>query len=92
METERIALNQRERERLKVTVRQVRRLLLALAERGDGAMVHGLRGRASNRKLETSFEQRILTGYGGGMRTLDRPWPRSKKALPRILAVSKSTD
>ena len=48
MEAERIALNQRERERLKVTVRQVRRLLLALAERGDGAMVHGLRGRASN--------------------------------------------
>jgi len=48
-------------QRLKVTDRQVRRLLLALAERGDGAMVHGLRGRASNRKLQTSFEQRILT-------------------------------
>ena len=48
-------------QRLKVTDRQERRLLLALAERGDGAMVHGLRGRASNRKLQTSFEQRILT-------------------------------
>ena len=46
--------------RLKVTDRHVRRLLLALEERGDGAMVHGLRGRASNRKLEASFEQRIL--------------------------------
>jgi len=63
METERIALNQRERERLKVlyevkqkhltqveaaqrlkvTDRQVRRLLLALAERGwrDGSRVAG---------------------------------------------------
>ena len=81
METERIALNQRERERLKVlyevkqkqltqveaaerlkvTDRQVRRLLLALEKRGDGAVVHGLRGRRSNRKLEASFEQRILT-------------------------------
>jgi len=81
METERIALNQRERERLKVlyevrqkhltqleaaerlrvTDRHVRRLLLALEERGDGAVVHGLRGRPSNRKLGASFEQRIVT-------------------------------
>jgi len=71
METERIALSQRERdrlkvlhevkqkhstqaeaaERLKVTDRQVRRLLSALEGRGDGAVVHGLRGRPSNRKL-----------------------------------------
>ena len=80
METERIALSQRERERLrvlyevrqkhltqvgaaerlKVTDRQVRRLLLALEELGDGAVVHGLRGRPSNRKLGVSFERRIL--------------------------------
>lgn len=80
METERIALSQRERERLrvlhevkekhltqmeaaerlKVTDRQVRRLLAALEEHGDGAVVHGLRGRPSNRKLGASFEQRIL--------------------------------
>lgn len=80
METERIALSQRERdrlrilqevkqehltqveaaERLKVTDRQVRRLLAALQERGDGAVVHGLRGRPSNRKLGASFQQRIL--------------------------------
>jgi len=79
METERIALSQRERERLrvlhevqqrhltqveaakrlKVTDRQVRRLLLALEERGDGAVVHGLRGRPSNRRLEGSLEQRM---------------------------------
>ena len=80
METERIALNQRERDRLKVlhevkqkhltqveaaehlkvTDRQVRRLLSALEERGDGAVVHGLRGRPSNRKLDASFEQKVL--------------------------------
>ena len=80
METERIALSQRERdrlkvldevkqrhltqveaaERLKVTDRHVRRLLVALRERGDGAVVHRLRGRPSNRKLATSFEQKIL--------------------------------
>ena len=79
METERIALSQRERDRLRVlhdvrrqlltqveaakrlrlTDRHVRRLLLALHERGDAAMVHGLRGRPSNRKLATALEQKI---------------------------------
>jgi transposase len=80
METERIALSQRERdrlrilhevkqkhftqgeaaERLKVTDRQVRRLLAALKERGDGAVVHGLRGRPSNRRLGASLQHRIV--------------------------------
>ena len=71
METERIALSQRERDRLKVlheiqqkhltqvagaqrlkiSDRQVRRMLLRLRQRGDHSLVHGLRGRPSNRKL-----------------------------------------
>jgi len=80
METERITLSQRERdrlkvlhevqqkhlsqvaaaERLKVTDRQVRRMLLRIRERGDGAVVHGLRGRPSNRKLAARLKQKIL--------------------------------
>ena len=80
METERITLSQRERDRLKVlyevnqkhltqvaaakrlrvTDRQVRRLLLRLQEHGDRAVVHGLRGRPSNRKLAPCWEQKIL--------------------------------
>ena len=80
METERIALSQRERDRLKVlhevkqkhlsqveaarrlklTDRQVRRLLIRMRESGDGALVHGLRGRASNRKLTGWFEQKVM--------------------------------
>ncbi len=80
METERIALSQRERdrlkvlhevqqkqltqlaaaERLKVTDRHVRRMLLGLRERGDRSLIHGLRGRPSNRKLAARFEQKIL--------------------------------
>jgi transposase len=80
METERITLSQRERDRLKVwyevnqkhltqvaaakrlrvTDRQVRRLLLRLQEHGDRAVVHGLRGRPSNRKLAACWEQKIL--------------------------------
>src|SRR5713226_5068392 len=80
METERIALSQRERDRLRVlqdvqqghltqveaaarvklSDRQVRRLLLRLREQGDRAVIHGLRGRPANRKFAASFEQKIL--------------------------------
>src|SRR5712691_11291455 len=84
METERITLSQRERDRLKVlhevqqrhltqveaaarlkvTDRQVRRMLLRIREEGDGALVHGLRGRPSNRKLAARFEEKVLTRVG----------------------------
>jgi len=80
METERMAVSQRERDRLrvlhevqqgqlaqieaarrmKVTDRQVRRLLRGLRERGDRVVIHGLRGRPSNRKLAVRLEQKIL--------------------------------
>src|SRR5712671_966228 len=80
METERMALSQRERDRLrvlqdvqqghltqvaaaqriKITDRQVRRLLLRLREQGDRAVSHGLRGRPSNRNFAARFEQKIL--------------------------------
>jgi transposase len=80
METERIALSQRERDRLKVlhevqqkqltqlaaaqrlkvSDRHVRRMLFRLGERGDRSLIHGLRGRPSNRKLAARFEQKVL--------------------------------
>lgn len=80
METERTALSQRERDRLKVlheiqqkhltqiagaqrlkiSDRQVRRMLFRLREQGDRSLVHGLRGRPSNRKLPARLEQKIL--------------------------------
>ena len=80
METERIALSQRERDRLKVlhevkqkhltqvegarrlkvTDRHVRRLLWGLQVRGDAAVIHGLRGRPSNRKLAAGYKQKIV--------------------------------
>src|SRR5256886_14218015 len=80
MGTERIALSQRERDRLRVLQdveqghltqveaagrihlcdRQVRRLLLRLREQADRAMLHGLRGRPSNRNFADTFEQKVL--------------------------------
>src|ERR1700688_763701 len=80
METERIALSQRERDRLrvlheirrkqitqseaarrlKISDRHIRRLLVELRKRGDRALLHGLRGRPSNRRLAAGLEQKIL--------------------------------
>jgi predicted ArsR family transcriptional regulator len=80
METERIALSQRERDRLrvlhevqqkqitqieaarrlKISDRHIRRLLFRLRECGDRAVVHGLRGRPSNRRFAARLELKIL--------------------------------
>jgi hypothetical protein len=80
METERIALSQRERDRLrvlheikrkqitqieaarrlKISDRHIRRLLVGVRKLGDRAVLHGLRGRPSNRRLATGLELKIL--------------------------------
>jgi DNA-binding Lrp family transcriptional regulator len=48
-------------EEIGVTERQVRRLLRKLRGKGDGAVIHELRGRASNRKLGAELEQRAIS-------------------------------
>jgi transposase len=80
---DRIAMSQRERDRLKIlqavvdgqrtqgeaarlldlTPRQVRRLLRRLEKRGDDALVHGLRGKPSNRRLDPTLRQKALRAY-----------------------------
>src|SRR5229473_878369 len=47
-------------ERMGVTDRWVRRLLVRMEEEGDGVVVHRLRGRASNRRIEKVVEQQAL--------------------------------
>ena len=44
--------------------RHVRRLLKRLKGKGDGALVHALRGRESNRKLEEKTKQKALEILG----------------------------
>ena len=48
--------------RLRLTERHVRRLLaqLRLRTEGDGGLVHGVRGRPSNRKIPAAIEQRSV--------------------------------
>jgi len=45
---------------LGISTRQVKRLLKALKQRGDKAVVHGLRGKPSLRKIEESVEQEAV--------------------------------
>jgi hypothetical protein len=43
-----------------VSDRWVRKLLKVMKQRGDGVVVHGLRGRASNRKIATQTQNRAI--------------------------------
>jgi len=47
-------------EELELSVRQVKRLLCGLKEKGDKAVVHGLRGKTSNRKIEEKKERQAV--------------------------------
>ena len=101
METERIALSQRERDhlkvlhelkqkhltqveaaqRLKLTDRHVRQMLMRIGGRGDGGIVHQLRGRPSNSKLAATWSRRFWRTSAIVMRTsgplwLPNIWPR----------------
>jgi hypothetical protein len=77
---------------LKVTVRHVKRLLKELKKRGDKAVIHGLRGQPSPRRIAEATEQKavkILSDpiYRGFGPTLGCEYLRQKHGL----AVSKET-
>jgi transposase len=79
-------------EELGLSVRHVKRLLYALKKQGDKAVVHGLRGKASNRKIEEGTEKeavRILSEpvYKGFGPTLACEYLRKKHGIE----VSKET-
>src|SRR3954469_14514737 len=81
--TDRIAMNQRQRDTLTVlksvllgetsqadaavhlgkSARQDRRLVKALGEHGDRAVVHGLTGKPSNHKAHDDFKKAVLDAY-----------------------------
>jgi len=47
-------------EKMGVSERWVRRLLAEMKEKGDGVVVHGLRGRASNRRIDEGIRARAV--------------------------------
>jgi hypothetical protein len=48
---------------LKMSTRHVRRLKGKLKSKGDVTLVHGLRGKPSNRKLDTKLRTKVLQAY-----------------------------
>src|SRR4051812_4435502 len=48
---------------LGLCVRQVRRIQRKLEAEGDGAIVHGLRGRPSNHQPDPAFRRTVLAAY-----------------------------
>ena len=79
-------------EELELSVRQVQRLLEGLKQRGDKAIVHGLRGQPSNRRIAERIEQeavKILSApvYAGFGPTLAAEYLEKKHGIE----VSKET-
>ena len=73
-------------EELGLSIRQVKRLLYALKKRGDKAVIHGLRGKPSKRKIAESIEReavRILSSpvYEGFGPTLACEYLRKKHGI-----------
>jgi len=63
---------------LSLTPRQVKRLLRRLREEGDKAVVHGLRGRPSNRALsEAVCQQAVAICRARCIADSAPPWPAS---------------
>src|SRR5437763_5663242 len=48
---------------LGISVRQARRIQRKLEAGGDGALVHGLRGRPSNRRLDAALRRSVVEAY-----------------------------
>ena len=57
-------INQQEAaEYLRITDRQVRRVVARVREEGEGGVIHKLRGKEGNRKIKVSFKNKILELY-----------------------------
>ena len=73
-------------EELGLSTRQVKRLLYAMKKRGDKAVIHGLRGKPSKRRIEASIQQeavKILSAevYRGFGPTLAAEYLRKKHGI-----------
>src|SRR5579863_718244 len=77
-------------QRMQLSDRQVRRLLLRWREKGDRAVIHGLRGRPSNRKFAVCFQRKVLARVG--QRYADfGPTLAAEHLVQEGLAVSRET-
>lgn len=77
-------------ELLGLTSRQVRRLQARWAKCGDAGLVHGLRGRSSNRSCDATFRKRALAAYRKEFLGFG-PTFASEKLAERGMVVSADT-
>lgn len=112
MGEDRVALNQRERDRLKelhavlsrhlkqreaakrlgLSVRQVKRLCRRLKGMGDRGVIHGLRGRPSNRRIDARVQAKALSLLGSAVYRGFGPTLASEHLLRKGIAdVSRET-
>jgi hypothetical protein len=75
---------------LRLSSRQVRRLLRRLADEGDQAVVHRLRGKPSNHRIDPALRRKILTAYRRDYSDFG-PTFASEKLAEQGLAVSPET-
>src|SRR4029077_20266678 len=75
---------------LDVTTRQIRTIQKRLRAEGDQALVHGLRGRPSNRRLDEDFRQEVLQAYRKSFADFG-PTLASEKLAQQGLQVSMET-
>jgi len=78
-------------ELLRLGVRQVRRLQRKLEAGGDGAVVHGLRGRPSNRKADDALRVAVLAAYEARYCDFGPTLAREKLAEVEKLEVGRET-
>ena len=75
---------------LRLTPRQVRRLLLRLQQGGDAALVHGLRGRPSNHRKDAKLRRQVVRLYSKEFHDFGQTFAAEKLA-ERGLEVSADT-
>lgn len=75
---------------LELSVRQVRRLRRRLEAGGDAAIIHGLRGRPSNRRRDERLRGRVVEACRGTLAALG-PTMAAEKLATLGLAVPKET-
>ena len=76
---------------LKLSDQQVRRLAGRLKAEGDGALVHGLRGRPSNHQHDESFRRQVLAAYRSRYRDFGPSFACEKLASHEKLTVGVET-
>src|ERR1700682_225737 len=78
-------------EELRITERQVRRLLKRLKKGGDKAVLHGLRGAPSNRRIEQETQQRAVEILAQEVYRGFRPTVATEHLLKHGVEASRET-